>query len=488
MSAILIPERRIRRNFKPDFPVRLREGGFPRPDALTLLRDVADQKYFDVARDDWYTISSAGLVARPTPFGLGVHNTGSSGIYLESWPSIGIDIDAVSGVTAILVLDYRQALTGAAYERYWPHYASTSAACGVFLDSSGFRYTVRNSPVSAINPASYGLQVVVMRISDANGQQFWRNGVLDYDASLSTFWNSAASGAQIYSSGAEAKASSNSLLAMGYWAQDLGPSFCEALSAEGLPMLLRPKRQAICVPMASGGAIDLVIADSTHGHTADSLGLTSSHLLTIADAAHAHSADSISLTTLSVLVVADALHGHLADNVVLSLAGAENLVIADALHAHAADNIALTSQLALSIAESAHAHTADGVVITVQSVLAVADALHAHLADNITLSDAQSLNIAESSHAHAADGFTLTTDSLLAIADAAHAHLADNVSLTYSATLAIVEAMHAHAADNVALNFEAIVNALLSSPRGGAFRNLSSATRSNLQTARRPKA
>lgn len=257
MSAILIPERRIRRNYKPDFPVRLREGGFPRPNALTLLRDVADQKYFDVARDDWYTISSAGLVARPTPFGLGVHNTGTSSIYLGSWPSIGLDIDAVSGITAILVLDYRQALTGSAYERYWPHHVSSNGACGVFLDSSGFRYTVRNLPVSAINPASYGLQVVVMRISDANGQQFWRNGVLDYDASLSTFWSTAASGAQIYSSGAEAQASSNSLLAMGYWAQDLGPSFCQALSAEGLPMLLRPKRRAIWVPMGGAASVDL---------------------------------------------------------------------------------------------------------------------------------------------------------------------------------------------------------------------------------------
>ncbi len=267
--------------------------------------------------------------------------------------------------------------------------------------------------------------------------------------------------------------------------------------------IFRKRSQILYFDVGGGaGATDLVIADATHGHTADNTVLTSSHLLTVADATHAHSADNISLSTaillaisealhghsadnlaltlsgsenlviadaahahtadnlsltaLSVLVVAEALHSHLADNVVLSLAGSENLVIADAAHAHSADNLSLTSQLALSIAEAAHAHTADGVVITSQHVLAVADALHAHAADNLTLSDAPSLNIAEASHGHSADNLALTSASLLAIADAAHAHLADNVELTSAHMLAIIEAMHAHAADNVVLSLIAV--------------------------------
>ena len=49
---------------------------------------------------------------------------------------------------------------------------------------------------------------------------------------------------------------------------------------------------------ASGGAVNLVVSDALHAHTADNLTLTTSSAtgLTIQDATHAHTADSLALT------------------------------------------------------------------------------------------------------------------------------------------------------------------------------------------------
>lgn len=70
---------------------------------------------------------------------------------------------------------------------------------------------------------------------------------------------------------------------------------------------------------ATAGAINLVIAEASHGHAADNLALTQAHVLAILDAAHAHAADVLALTQSHVLVVSDALHAHLADNLALTI-------------------------------------------------------------------------------------------------------------------------------------------------------------------------
>ena len=226
--------------------------------------------------------------------------------------------------------------------------------------------------------------------------------------------------------------------------------------------------------VSAGGAVDLVIADATHSHTSDSLGLTSASLLSIAGAAHSHMADGVALSTAHVLAVADALHGHAAD--VLALATQSALAVADAGHAHLADALSLSASGAatLAIAESSHAHSADAIALTTASLLAVADALHAHTADSaslgaalylaisaslhghavdaIGLTDQPTLGVADTAHSHASDTPALSSHALLAVADAVHAHLADGTGLGYAATLAILESMHAHASDVLAMS------------------------------------
>lgn len=115
-------------------------------------------------------------------------------------------------------------------------------------------------------------------------------------------------------------------------------------------------------PIVGGGAVDLAVADATHGHTTDGIALTQDHILAIADAAHVHSTDGIALTQDHVLAVAEALHAHVADNVELTVEG--ELVVADAVHAHLADNLDLTQAHVLAIIEAAHAHFADNLTLT----------------------------------------------------------------------------------------------------------------------------
>jgi len=137
------------------------------------------------------------------------------------------------------------------------------------------------------------------------------------------------------------------------------------------------------VPSAGGGGLstNLVIQDATHGHTADSLGLSTDWLLLIQDAAHAHTADNLGLSTDVLLVIAEALHGHAADNVTLDTSNATNLTIQDALHGHIANTLGLTLDTWLAIADAIHAHLADNVALTSEETLAIADALHNHYAD-----------------------------------------------------------------------------------------------------------
>jgi len=234
---------------------------------------------------------------------------------------------------------------------------------------------------------------------------------------------------------------------------DPGDAWLHEFSVRPWSTMFEPRR--ILVPVsAGGGSVSLAVADATHGHSADSLTLTSATALTVADATHAHAADNITLTAASVLAVADAahahtadslvltldstlavaeaLHAHAADNVVLSLAGVANLDIADATHAHTADSLVLTSEHLLAIADALHGHAADGLTLTAESVLAIQDALHAHAADNVTLdaSGAPTLLVAEALHAHTADGVLLTVSAYLVVSDALHAHTADNILLS----------------------------------------------------------
>lgn len=245
------------------------------------------------------------------------------------------------------------------------------------------------------------------------------------------------------------------VLAVGMWAPSLPNEVLQRWTTDPFGSLFAPSQ--LVVPVSAGGSsVSLIVADATHGHTADGLVLTSStalsvaeaahahaadaitlvvgSVLTVSEASHAHAADSLTLTAASALAVADATHSHAADNITLSIAGATNLTVADALHGHAADALALTSAHALIVADATHGHAVDGLTLTAASVLAIQEALHAHAADNVTLdaSGAVNLLLADSLHAHTADGVALTVAAWLTVADALHGHSADNVVLTFA--------------------------------------------------------
>lgn len=191
-------------------------------------------------------------------------------------------------------------------------------------------------------------------------------------------------GALVASAAATAPSSTSTLCvgrqnsaAAGYWAGDIGtvgylpralsPAVIAALYQNAW-QLFAPLERSIWAPAsAGGGAADLATNGATHGHTADSLALTTGSVLSIADAMHGHAADGITLTTASVLALQDALHAHTADGVTL-LTGA-SLLIADALHAHTADGLALTVDAYLAISNATHGHTATSLVLTVDGVV-----------------------------------------------------------------------------------------------------------------------
>lgn len=177
---------------------------------------------------------------------------------------------------------------------------------------------------------------------------------------------------------------------------------------------LKPRKALRVFDMgAGGGGINLVIADASHGHTADSPTLSTDWLLTVADSNHAHAADNLTLGVAGVadLVIAEAAHSHSAESPTLSTEWL--LSIADALHGHAADNLTLStgSVVDLTIADGLHSHTAEAVVLSSDSYLVVADSTHGHVADSPAFSLDTYLVIADGGHAHYADVLTLNTSS-----------------------------------------------------------------------------
>jgi hypothetical protein len=196
----------------------------------------------------------------------------------------------------------------------------------------------------------------------------------------------------------------------------------------------------------------LAIAEASHDHSADALTLSTGTGLQIAEAAHGHTADALSLTMDSTLAIADAAHAHTADNLTLGGTTGVDLVIADAAHAHSVDALALTLDTTLAIAEAQHAHSADWLVLSTDQHLAIQDATHDHSADNVVLSDVPTLTISDAIHGHSADSLSLSTATSLSIADALHSHTAEQILLSTTISLAIAEASHAHTADNLVLS------------------------------------
>ncbi len=202
--------------------------------------------------------------------------------------------------------------------------------------------------------------------------------------------------------------------------------------------------------IGADAVVTLLIQNSSHGHTADSPGLTQAHELTINDGGHAHAADNLTLSQVHILVIFDGGHAHAADN--LTLSSAADLDISDGSHGHSAENIALTQVHALAVDDSSHGHSADNVTLSTAGELAIAESLHAHLADNLSLTQVHALLIESSSHSHIADVVALSQLHLLVIADADHQMTSDEVNLSTAVILDISEGLHSHQADNLTLS------------------------------------
>jgi hypothetical protein len=161
--------------------------------------------------------------------------------------------------------------------------------------------------------------------------------------------------------------------------------------------------------------------------------------LIVADSAHGHAVDTVALATTTPLVVSDAIHAHGAEVVTLNTAAA--LSVQEAAHAHVADALGLSTILSISIQDSAHSHTADNLTMsgTGAAVLLIQEALHAHFSDGVNLSTMVSLIVSETSHGHYSDiavlslpgaggGGPLSPSDISAIADAVWAKLLGGIA------------------------------------------------------------
>lgn len=222
----------------------------------------------------------------------------------------------------------------------------------------------------------------------------------------------------------------------------------EALSLNPWQIFM-PQRMPLYFAETSGSVLNLSINDSSHGHSADNLALTTESFLAVADATHGHSADNLALSSGSFLTVADALHGHTSDN--LTLSNEISLAVADALHGHTADSLDLSAQLTLVVADAAHGHAADSLAISSASILVVADATHGHTADVVATDVATTLSISKATHVHTADALALSVAIVLVVDDAAHGLTSDAVAIAANYILSVAKAVHAHTADVVSI-------------------------------------
>jgi len=161
----------------------------------------------------------------------------------------------------------------------------------------------------------------------------------------------------------------------------------------------------------SGGAV-LIVADTAHGHSAESPALTQANVLVVQDAAHSHTVDSPTLDFSAILVVQDALHTQLVD--ALDLVQAGLLAVSDTVHGHMAESPNLIQANVLAIADTQHGHLVDAVVLdTAGAILDVQAALHAQQADNVALTQANTLIVSDALHAQLVDVVALLTGQVI---------------------------------------------------------------------------
>jgi hypothetical protein len=248
-----------------------------------------------------------------------------------------------------------------------------------------------------------------------------------------------------------------------------------------------------------GGVVELVVADSAHGHAVDSPSLTQANTLDLGGSFHGLVSAEVALTQANVLVAGDSAHGQASDSPVLSqsislgvvgsshghiaggidLTQANTLALAGAAHTHFADAIGLTQAISIAVAEcvhglmvdgvalvqghmlqvgdSAHLHISEGLELTQANILAIGSAVHAHTADSADMSTADFLSVDSSAHEQTAEGTELVQASILTIGDSVHSLVSAEILLSQSTILAVGEAVHAMVSDGVTLSHSAVL-------------------------------
>jgi hypothetical protein len=130
----------------------------------------------------------------------------------------------------------------------------------------------------------------------------------------------------------------------------------------------------------------VVIADSNHALTSDTVTLITAPPLDVDDATHALSSDTARLMQKHSLIVDDAVHGLSSDTVSLTQFALE-LIVSNAAHALTSDTVALTQSQTLAVSDALHALTSGNVTLGYAGakLLVISDATHSHSASVVTL-------------------------------------------------------------------------------------------------------
>jgi len=208
----------------------------------------------------------------------------------------------------------------------------------------------------------------------------------------------------------------------------------------------------VCGPVevkspAGVGAIDLVVQNAAHSHTAANAVLTQVHALAVANAAHNHSAGNVALTQVHALAVQNSSHAHSVTSPTITQVHA--LTVEGSTHAHTAESPAPTQTHVLSVANGTHAHSSENAVLVQAHQLTVSGAAHNHSGENVALTQAYNLTVASGSHAHSSENVSIVI--VLVLDDATHGHVAQNVELTQVHELVVANGAHSHNAESPSL-------------------------------------
>jgi len=147
---------------------------------------------------------------------------------------------------------------------------------------------------------------------------------------------------------------------------------------QAVDILVRPVDYFI-----SGGVTDLIVQETLHGLSADSITLTEAITLVVQEALHGHTADNVDLELSITLIVQEVFHGHTVDGIALTQE--HILIVTETNHSHSADGVALTQAHNLAVDEAQHILSSDVLTLIQLHILAVLDSLHNVTTDDIIL-------------------------------------------------------------------------------------------------------